>query len=106
MSYDPNNVWYGTTATGATNVSVGYGYGQPFYGTSQTPPIVSWYPPQAPPEVKRTSKELRVVPSLKGFKVYLTDLHGNTKDSEYSEEELTKAMPDLLAKLKREPKEE
>jgi len=55
--------------------------------------------------VKRVTKEVRIVASLKGFSVSYTDSHGGIKSSEYSEEELTKALPELLTKLRKEPKE-
>lgn len=61
--------------------------------------------PQPAQEVRRT-KELRIVASLKGFDVSYTDSHGSVKSSEYSSDELTKALPDLLARLTKEPKEE
>lgn len=87
-------------STGSAN----YGfYGAPFANFPQQT-IVTPY--QGPLGVKRVSKELRITPSLKGFQVFFTDSHGNTKSSEYSEKELTEALPDLLGKLKKEPKEE
>ncbi|HKT21538.1 MAG TPA: hypothetical protein VJR06_02800 [Nitrososphaerales archaeon] len=93
--------------TATISNSIYYWYQQPANPfVIQNPPVVGIYQPPEPLGVRRRTKELRILPSLKGYDVSLTDAHGNVKSSEYSEEELTKALPDLLAKLKKEPKEE
>jgi len=58
------------------------------------------------PEVRRTTKSVSITASLKGFNVSFYGAHGGVKASEFTKDELVTALPDLLAKLTKEPKED